>query len=270
MTITQPVKVLTIGGSDSGGAAGIQADLKTWTALNAYGMSVITAVTAQNSVAVKAVQYVDPDIVAAQIDAVLSDYGAHSIKTGLLGRAELVEVVAARLAALATGPLIVDPVLVNHRGESMFALAVTAAYAAHLLPLATLVTPNWREAALLTGKDAADLLTRGGLERSVKRLLALGSEQVLITGVPAGETVVDWYGDGTELLPLPQVKIDTENRHGSGDTLSAAICAYLAQGADMPQAISQAQAYTARALHAASGWQLGHGHGPLAHVLPPT
>jgi hydroxymethylpyrimidine/phosphomethylpyrimidine kinase len=270
MTIAQPPKLLTIGGSDSGGAAGIQADLKTWTALSVYGMSVITAVTAQNSVAVEAIQYIQPGIVAAQIDAVLSDYGAQALKTGFLGRAELVEVVAARFRSFTFGPIpiLIDPVLVNHKGLSMFGPEVAATYAAQLLPLADLATPNWREAALLAGLDAETLLSQAGLEHAAAQLGALGCKQVLITGVPAGEQVIDWYYDGTRLHPLPQALIETDNRHGSGDTLSAAICAYLAQGVAMPEAIVLAQAYTARALRDAASWHLGRGHGPLAHFVP--
>jgi hydroxymethylpyrimidine/phosphomethylpyrimidine kinase len=132
--VAQPVKVLTIAGSDSGGAAGLQADLKTFTLLGVYGMSVVTAVTAQNSLAVTAVHHLPADFVAAQLDAVLSDYGAAAVKTGFIGREELVEIIADRLAAYATPNRLVDPILVNHRGESMFGSAITDAYRRHLLP----------------------------------------------------------------------------------------------------------------------------------------
>lgn len=152
-----PLPVLTIAGSDSGGAAGLQADLKTWAALGVYGMSAITAVTAQNSVLVRQAHFLPPEMVAAQIDAVLSDYGAAAIKTGFIGRVELIEIIAERLGywgggggGLPTRPtLIVDPVLVNHRGEAMFGPEVAAAYRALLFPLADLVTPNGAEARLL-------------------------------------------------------------------------------------------------------------------------
>ena len=264
----QPVKTLTIGGSDSGGAAGIQADLKTWTALGVYGMSVITAVTAQNSLRVEAIHYLSPEMIAAQIDAVLFDYGAQAIKTGFLGRVDLIEQTAWHLKAHEAGPLVVDPVLVNHKGQSMFGSDVFNAYSEHLLPLADLVTPNWREAALLVGVTIKNIPQTKILKHFSQTICSAGAGQVLITGVPGeGESIIDWWFDGYELHPLEQPEINTNNRHGSGDTLSAAICAYLALGMDMEKAIENAQVFTARALAAASTWQLGRGHGPLSHFV---
>ncbi len=263
----EPVKTLTIGGSDSGGAAGIQADLKTWTALRVYGMSVITAVTAQNSVSVDAIQFMPPALVAAQIDAVLADYGAQAIKTGFLGQKALIEEASLRLQAHGAGPLVVDPVLVNHTGQPMFSTDIAAAYRRELLPLAELLTPNWREAVLLAGQEIAEIPPLDDLERIAISLCETGCEQVLITGVPAGEMIIDYWFDGAQFLPLTHPRIETNNRHGSGDTLSAAICANLAVGMDMASAISSAQAFTMRALAAASGWKLGRGHGPLSHFL---
>lgn len=263
----EPAKTLTIGGSDSGGAAGIQADLKTWTALRVYGMSVVTAVTAQNSVAVEAVQFMPPALVAAQIDAVLADYGAQAIKTGFLGQVQLIETVAERLRAHAVGPLVVDPVLVNHKGHSMFSPEIAAAYRQHLLPQAKLLTPNWREAVLLAGLEIEEMPRHDDLEQLAALLCAAGCEQVLITGLLAGDVVIDYWFDGDQLHSLPHPRIETANQHGSGDTLSAAICANLATGMDMAGAISDAQTYTTRALTAAAGWKLGRGHGPLSHFL---
>ena len=156
----QPIPLLTIAGSDSGGAAGVQADLKTWAALGAYGLSAVTAVTAQNSATVAAVHYLPPEMIAAQIDAVLSDYGAAAIKTGFLGRVEIIEVVAERLrywakeGGLPTRPtVVVDPVLVNHRGEAMFAPEVAAAYRELLFPLADLVTVSYTHLPLPTNRE---------------------------------------------------------------------------------------------------------------------
>jgi hydroxymethylpyrimidine/phosphomethylpyrimidine kinase len=264
----QPVKTLTIGGSDSGGAAGIQADLKTWTALGVYGMSVVTAVTAQNSLRVEAIHYLPAEMVAAQIDAVLFDYGAQAIKTGLLGQVELIEQTAWHLKAHELAPLVVDPVLVNYKGQSMFGSQLAAAYKEYLLPLADLVTPNWREAALLVGVNINKKPQTVILEHFGEVICATGASQVLITGVPAtDETVIDWWFDGKELHPLEQPKINTTNRHGSGDTLSAAICANLALGLVMEEAIENARVFTARAMAAASEWQLGRGHGPLSHFI---
>ena len=264
----QPVKTLTIGGSDSGGAAGIQADLKTWTALGVYGMSVITAVTAQNSETVEAMQYIGPEMVAAQIDAVLSDYGAHALKTGFLGQAQLIEQIARRLQAHAAGPLVVDPVLVTHKGQSMFPAQVASAYREHLLPLAELVTPNWREAALLAGLDTESAPQVEAVKGLAEALCAAGAKQVLITGVPGPEgKIIDWWFNGHELQPLAQIKIETVNRHGSGDTLSAAICANLALGMEMGNAITNAQVFTRRALAGSAAWRMGRGHGPLSHFV---
>ena len=263
----EPVKVLTIGGSDSGGAAGIQADLKTWTAMGVYGMSAITAVTAQNSVTVAAVQFMPAELVAAQMDAVLSDYGAQAVKTGLIGRAELVEQIADSLKDYEGGPLVVDPVLVNHKGQSMFPAQVAAVYGGALLPLAALVTPNWREAALLCGTELERPPREADVRDAAEKLCAKGAEQALITGVPGGQgTIVDWWYDGELLRPMPQQQIVTENRHGSGDTLSAAICANLALGLESTVAIEQAQEFCARALQGAKAWRLGRGHGPLSHL----
>jgi hydroxymethylpyrimidine/phosphomethylpyrimidine kinase len=261
---SEPVKVLTIAGSDSGGAAGLQADLKTWTALGAYGMSVITAVTAQNSIQVDEVQFLSPDFVSAQLESVLSDYGAHAVKTGFIGSAELINVISQKLQTFKPSFLVVDPVLVNQYGTAMFSRQVTDAYRKHMLPLANLITPNWHEAALLSDLPLKHI-QQHGLTTAVARLHALGTINVLITGASDNEQMIDYYSDGSQLFQLPTPKIETNNRHGSGDTLSAAICAFLAQGRPMLEAITQAQHFTANALRAATPWRLGQGHGPLSH-----
>lgn len=265
---SQPAPVLTIGGSDSGGAAGIQADLKTFTALRVYGMSAITAVTAQNSVRVAAVHYLPAGFLAAQMDAVLEDYGAAAIKTGFVGRVELVQTIAARLQFWRAetggriGPLVVDPVLVNHRAEAMFGPEVTEAYRQRLLPLARLVTPNRAEAALLAGQ-VVDQFAAG--ESAARALHNMGAESVLLKGIPDGERLVDLFYDGRQSHELSSPRLDTINTHGSGDTLSAAIAAGLAQGLPLPEAIQQGRAYTRAALRGSTGWWLGAGHGPLQH-----
>jgi hydroxymethylpyrimidine/phosphomethylpyrimidine kinase len=264
----QPVKTLTIGGSDSGGAAGIQADLKTWTALGVYGMSVITAVTAQNSLRVEAIHYLPPDVVGVQIDAVLFDYGTQAVKTGFLGQIALIHQVAWHLKAHNPEIVVIDPVLVNHKGQSMFGSQVAGAYMENLIPLASLATPNWREAALLTGVNLRSEPQFKIVKLLCEKINAAGARQVLITGVPGTEnTIVDWWFDGLDLHPFEQPKIETRNIHGSGDTLSAAICANLALGMDMGAAIGNAQTFTSRAMAAATGWQLGQGHGPLSHFV---
>lgn len=265
---SQPAPVLTIGGSDSGGAAGIQADLKTFTALRVYGMSAITAVTAQNSVRVAAVHYLPAGFLAAQIDAVLEDYGAAALKTGFVGRVELVQAIAERLQFWwaetpgRIGPLVVDPVLVNHQAETMFGPEVTEAYRQRLLPLARLVTPNRAEAALLAGQ-AVDHMAAG--ESAARALHNMGAESVLLKGIPDGERFVDLFYDGRQSHELSSPRLETTNTHGSGDTLSAAIAAGLAQGLPLPEAIRRGRAYTLAALRGSRSWRLGAGHGPLQH-----
>ena len=257
----EPAKILTIGGSDSGGAAGVQADIKTITLLGGYAMSVLTAVTAQNSVTVAAVEFLPPEFVIRQLDTVLSDYGAAVIKSGFIGRAALVERLAERLAEWG-GPLVVDPVLVNHRGESMFPPEVTAAYREKLLPLATLVTPNRAEAAILTGRSANSLPE---LAEQAQELQALGARAVLLKAGRLGVAQVDLYFAGQSVQEMRVPHIQTENRHGSGDTLSAGIATGLGQGLALPEAIERAQQLTQAALLAGHEWKLGAGHGPLGH-----
>lgn len=257
----EPAKALTIAGSDSGGAAGLQADLKTFTALGVYGMSVITAVTAQNSREVRAVHYLPAGFVAAQIEAVLSDYGAGAIKTGFIGNADLIAEIAGTLAGFGPPPLVVDPVLVNHRGEPMFGDDVPAAYLGHLAPIARLITPNTREAGLLAGMTVDSMEAAG---RAAAAIRQSGVAAALITGMVAGEEVIDLLDDGKQQI-FRSPRIMTRNTHGSGDTLSAAVTASLAQGKDLLTAVEQARAFTRRAIRRAVGWRMGGGHGPLAH-----
>ncbi len=263
--VAEPAKLLTIAGSDSGGAAGLQADLKTWTALGVYGMSVITAVTAQNSVEVRSIQYMTAAFVLAQLEAVLQDYGAQAIKTGFIGKSDLIMTISQVLRRFKGFHLVVDPVLVNHRGAFMFNEEVVAAYRRFLLPQADLITPNWREATLLTGVPPDNGPKTIELEKIVAELHTLGVKQILITGQYRDKQVVDYWSDGDQLRAFSSPMIATANNHGSGDTLSAAISAFLAQGESMGQAIIKARKYTARALQKAIPWQLGKGHGPLAH-----
>jgi hydroxymethylpyrimidine/phosphomethylpyrimidine kinase len=258
----EPVKLLTIGGSDSGGAAGIQADLKTWTALGGYGMSVLTAVTAQNSLTVQEVAWMTPQFVQAQLEAVLSDYGATAVKTGFLGRTELVITTAALLQKYKPAHIVIDPVLVNHRGQQMFPDLVRQLYLAYLLPLADLVTPNLVEAAVLLQTSSIDSFSR--IRSAAHRLHQIGAKHVLIKGFRDGADRVDVLFNGAQFTDFRQPHIKTQNTHGAGDTLSAAICAFLVQGVGMETAVAQAQKFSHRAIQLAAGWQLGSGHGPLA------
>lgn len=258
----EPVKLLTIGGSDSGGAAGIQADLKTWTVLGGYGMSAITAVTAQNSLIVQDVAWMTPQFVQSQLDAVLSDYGATAVKTGFLGQAELIIAVSAMLQKYKPAHIVIDPVLVNHRGQQMFPDEVRQVYLAYLLPIADLITPNLVETAVLLQTSSIDSYAK--LRHAATRLHQIGAKNVLITGFRDGAELVDVLFDGATFTDFRQPHIETNNTHGSGDTLSAAICAFLAQGVPLTEAISPAQQFTHRAIARAAHWQLGAGHGPLA------
>ena len=270
-----PKKVLTIAGSDSGGAAGLQADLKTLTALGVYGMSVVTAVTAQNSTTVSGVTWMTPQLLNAQFDAVLSDYGADAVKTGFLGQAELIVATSAKLQQYKPQHIIIDPVLVNHRGQSMFPSEVTDLYRNDLLPLATIITPNRHEAALLTNQplpESTDLQTIRGM---AKRLQSLGPRAVLIKGGRRDSKMVDILFDGDNFTEFESDAIETENTHGAGDTLSAAICAFLAKGDGLETpalsavevAVSHAHTFTNQAISRAKDWRLGAGHGPLSHFL---
>ncbi len=257
-----PPKLLTIGGSDSGGAAGVQADLKTWTVLRVYGMSVITMVTAQNSVSVRKVAPLTAEFVTAQLDAVLSDYGVDGIKTGFVGRVDLLEAIANSIKTYQIKNFVVDPVLVNHKGEAMFAPEVTAAYQNQLFPLATLITPNRREAELLSGIKIVDVATA---ETAVSHLHSIGTQNILIKSIPHKNGLLDLLAEGETIHHLYTPKIETDNTHGSGDTLSAAICAFLAQGDDLVTAVSRAQTFTHKAIQHGKNLHLGAGHGPLWH-----
>jgi hydroxymethylpyrimidine kinase/phosphomethylpyrimidine kinase len=263
----EPAKVLTIAGSDSGGAAGLQADLKTFSALGVYGMSVVTAVTAQNSMSVAGVHFLPPDFVTAQIKSVLSDYGAMAIKTGFIGHKELIRSIAGLLTDYkASGNhkvfVVVDPVLVNHRGETMFDPGVAQAYQTHLLPLADLVTPNLAEAELLSGRKLTGLAM---IESALPVIHSFGSRWVLVKGRRSGVEMVDLLYNGQDISLIRSPYYETENTHGSGDTLSAAICSYLARGKKMASAVEKAIKFTSLAIGRAKNWRLGDGHGPLNH-----
>lgn len=260
----QPQKLLTIAGSDSGGAAGLQCDLKTWTALGVYGMTAVTAVTAQNSRQVAAIHFLPASFVKAQIETVLADYGAAAAKTGFIGRADLLEAIAAVLATYGPLPLVVDPVLVNHLGQSMFLPQVTLAYQQHLLPLAELVTPNVREAALLSSQPVEAIRTEADMAAVARIIYGYGPRHVLVKGLRAREEVTDLLFDGQNLTYLRSPWLDTQNLHGSGDSLSAAACAFLAQGMKPVQAVTEARNYTARAIRGAAAWHMGGGHGPIS------
>jgi len=261
-TGTRPRTALTIAGSDSGGGAGIQADLKTFAALGVYGTSALTAVTAQNTVGVRAVEEVSPATVAAQIDAVLEDIGADAAKTGMLSSAAIIAAVAGRIGAHGITRLVVDPVMVSKSGDRLLREDAVRALRTVLLPLALVVTPNLPEAETLAGMPIGN---RATLEDAARRIAALGPRYVLIKGGHTPGDPVDILCDGHAFRAYPGERIATSSTHGTGCTLSAAIAAYLARGLTVEDAIGRAKEYVAAAMRAAN--PLGRGHGPLHHMF---
>jgi len=261
--IMTPPRVLSVAGSDSGGGAGIQADLKTMLALGAHGMSVVCAVTAQNSVGGQGSWELPPAAVRAQLASVLSDIGVQAVKTGMLGSAGIVAAVADGLAGVAA-PVVVDPVVTSKHGDTLLAPDAIADVRERLLPLATLVTPNLPEAALLTGTQADD---EACMAAAAEALHALGPRWVLVKGGHLPGEPVDLLFDGESMRRLPGPRVPGRNTHGTGCTLASAIACYLARGADMPQAVAKAKTYVTGAIRA--GFPLGrtiHGIGPVDHA----
>lgn len=258
--MTVPV-ALTVAGSDSGGGAGIQADLKTFQAFRVFGTSAITAVTAQNTVAVSAVQKIDPEIVAEQIRAVYDDLHPAAVKSGMLADAPIIRAVAGALGETGAAHYVLDPVMVAKSGARLLEEEAIAALIDSLLPLAEIVTPNLPEAATLTGERVESL---DGMKASAESIIKLGVGAVLLKGGHLeGDTLVDIYYDGVEWGEWREPRLDTRHTHGTGCTLSAAICAGLAKGWSLRTAVERARAYTRRGIETAPG--LGQGHGPLNH-----
>jgi hydroxymethylpyrimidine/phosphomethylpyrimidine kinase len=253
-------RALTIAGSDSSGGAGIQADLKTFAALGVYGLSAVTAVTAQNSLGVQSAVELDPDIISRQIHAVVSDIGVDAAKTGMLANAAIVSRVARELARLDLKKLVVDPVMVAKGGHRLLRADAVAAVMHELFPLAMLVTPNLEEAEVLINRQISDL---EGMREAAVRIKELGARQVLITGGHLPGHPVDLYYDGRDFREYGSERIDTPHTHGSGCTLASAVTAGLAKGLTLEDAIRQARAYVNGAIR--YGLPLGKGHGPLHH-----
>ncbi len=270
--MSTPVVALSIAGSDSGGGAGVQADLKTFAAHRVFGTCALSAVTAQNTLEVRGVVALDPEFVVAQIEAVLDDFGPRAVKTGMLASGATVAAVA-RLAERGELPrLVVDPVLVSSTGHRLVDEAGIDAYRTLLLPHALVATPNLREAAVLTGRRLEDLATTEAMVEAARELRALGTGTVVVKGghlhlasgrdaAPSPDVVV---GEG-EPVVLPGERVATRNDHGTGCSLSAAIAANLALGIPALDAIRAAKGYVARALAGAADWRLGGGHGPIDH-----
>ena len=265
MSVRAPA-VLTIAGSDSGGGAGIQADLKTFAALGVYGTSAITAITAQNTQRVARVHHLPPDLVAAQIDAVASDISIDAAKTGMLGTAAVIEVVATKVGEYELRPLVVDPVMVASGGEALLEPDAVDTLRERLLPLATVLTPNLAEAETLLGRPFASW---DDIREGAKELVALGAGAVVITdahGIPGmndKRPAVDLLYDGRQFHEFTASRVDTTSTHGTGCTFASAIAAGLAKGDELHGAVAMAKAYVTKALQAA--YPVGQGRGPVHH-----
>ncbi|MFG3314130.1 bifunctional hydroxymethylpyrimidine kinase/phosphomethylpyrimidine kinase [Streptomyces albidoflavus] len=255
----RPRRVLTVAGSDSGGGAGIQADLKTMLALGVHGMSVLTAVTAQNSLGVQGVWELPDDAVRIQYRSVVDDIGVQAVKTGMLSSASLVTTVAELLAAT-EAPAVVDPVGVSKHGDSLLAESALDAVRHRLMPVATVATPNLDEVAQLTGVEVRD---EAGMERAAEAVLALGPTWALIKGGHLSGDAVDLLTDGTETHWYRAPRLDNRHTHGTGCTLASAIASHLALGHPVPQAVGLAKEYLTGAI--AAGFALGAGIGPVDH-----
>lgn len=261
-----PKVALTIAGSDSGGGAGIQADLKTFAAQGVYGTCAVTAVTAQHTAAVLRVVPLDPDSVLAQVHAVLADLPPAAVKTGMLANPEIVKAVADLAQRGLLPNLVVDPVLVSTSGDSLMDEGGVHAYRTLLLPHAAIVTPNLREAALLTGTDAATLASVEDMAAVAEQIRELGARTVVVKGGHLlGESAADVVAGPGGVVLLDSARVATTNDHGTGCSLSAAIAAQLALGVATHDAIERAKSYVHRALHGAADWRLGAGHGPIDH-----
>jgi hydroxymethylpyrimidine/phosphomethylpyrimidine kinase len=261
--MTTPIAV-TIAGSDSSGGAGIQADLKTFSALGVYGASVIAALTAQSTTGVTAVHPVPADFVTAQMDAVFSDLAVGAVKIGMLGAADVIAAVAAGLERHRQTNVVLDPVMAASSGRRLLAPDAVDALRRELLPRALIVTPNLPEAAALLDEEAA--ADEPGMLRQAGRLISLGAHAVLMKGGHAGgPESADLLVTATASLRVSSERIATRNTHGTGCTLSAAIAAGLAKGLGLPEALREAKAYTTAAIAAADRLAVGTGPGPLHH-----
>ena len=273
-TSVQIPRVLSIAGSDSGGGAGLQADLKVITALGAYGMTVVTAITAQNTLGVTRIQDIDLDVVEAQIDAVLLDIGADIVKIGMLASPEIVRTVAKALRKHGVKRIVLDPVLRATSGASLGGDDTAQAMITELFPMATLVTPNLDEASLLLGRE---ILSPNEFKVAAQELLEMGPQAVLIKGghLDVSHTQITDYlmwrslDGGLEVVQSKEFKhyrVNTSNTHGTGCSLAAAIATYLASGHDLYHAVAKAIAYVEAGLEAGRFLNIGEGPGPLWHM----
>ncbi|GAB4012300.1 bifunctional hydroxymethylpyrimidine kinase/phosphomethylpyrimidine kinase [Spirosoma migulaei] len=259
-------RVLTIAGSDSGGGAGIQADLKTFAALGCYGMSVITALTAQNTKAVTGILPISPAFIAEQMKAVLSDIGVDAVKIGMLHSPEVIVQVAKTLTEFGVTTIVLDPVMVAKSGDKLLQDEAIDALKSYLLPLSSVITPNLPEASVLLGRSVETL---ADMEPAAEELAKLCPGAILIKGghLTTDESTDLLYVSASESHLFPTIRIQTGNSHGTGCTLSSAIACGLAKGLSVFDAVSSAKAYLTGALQAGALYKLGHGHGPVHHFF---
>ncbi len=267
----QPITALSIAGSDSGGGAGIQADIRTFSAFGVHATTALTAITAQNTLGVSQVQSIDPDMVEAQVRSVTSDFDVAATKTGMLAEASTVERVA-QLAREGLLPhLVVDPVLVSTSGHVLMADGGIETYRHELFPLAQVVTPNLREASVLCGVDVRDVANLDDVAALARTLLALGPRYVLVKGghfahAPDVDRAPDLLVSVDGLVVFDGPRLATNNDHGTGCSLSSAIAAGLGLGRDVPDATRDAKSFVLAALAGATTWRLGAGRGPIDHL----
>jgi len=262
-----PLRVLTIAGSDSGGGAGIQADMRTFAMLGIHGLVAVTAVTVQNSQGVKGFHEIPLDVIAGQIDAVASDIGLQAAKTGMLASSEIIDTIADTWVGQGldgTAPLVVDPVCASMHGDPLLHPSALKSLRERLFPLATVVTPNLDEVRLLTGIEVADNATQ---RTAARELHALGPQWALVKGghLRSSAHSPDLLFDGTEFHEFDSPRIDTGHDHGAGDTLAAAIASALAHGYTVPDAVAFGKRWVTECLRAA--YPLGHGHGPVSALF---
>ena len=256
-------RVLTIAGSDSGGGAGIQADLKTITLLGGYGMSAVTALTAQNTLAVSGILEIPPEFVGQQLEAVLADIGADAAKTGMLGGSRVVEVVCRKLRRFRIPNLVVDPVMVSKNGARLLKPEAEDALRRELVPLATLITPNIPEAEVLTGRR---IRTAKEAREAAVQIRKMGARHVLIKGGHLRGPATDFLYDGERFQEFEEERVQTPHTHGTGCTLSAAIAVGLGKGKELREAVAAAKKFLTAAIRMAA--PLGHGRGPVNHYGP--
>ncbi len=255
---------LTIAGSDSGGGAGIQADLKTFSALGVYGMSVITALTAQNTQGVQGIFEIPPSFVASQIDSIFNDIGAHVVKTGMLSNLEVIEIVAFKMKEYEVKNLVVDPVMVAKSGDRLLRSEAEETLIKRLLPISLIVTPNLPEASVLAGMEIKNIID---MKKAASLIYMKGARFVVVKGGHLdNEESIDLFYDGYDFLELKASRILTSNTHGTGCTFASAIAAFLAKGEEVIQAVRKAKVYLTLILEKSKDLKIGNGIGSLNHM----